>query len=505
MEHVARAGSAGTRRRDRRDVCSGMLRVHRRITPRRARALVATVAGARLLAGCAPGAGAPEPPLAITHVTLIDAAGGAPLRDATVLVTGRRISAVGPSGAIAVPAGARVIDGRGRFLIPGLWDMHAHPFAHDFRRFAAPLLLANGVTGVRDMGYFVDSAALWRREVAAGRVLGPRLVVGGRVDGPIGRAPWASRVATAAQARRAADSLVRLGADFLKVYSHVPREAYFALAEASRGLGVPFAGHVPHAVSAAEASDAGQRSMEHEDDLMRACSSRDAGLRAQLADRAALAGRREVDVMREQARALRASDDPARCRALLARLARNGTWVVPTLAVYQPYARALDSAATHPARLAYVPRALREAWRLRPSVAAFEPGDTAVVAAFFSLPRTGEMRRAGVRLLVGTDAPLPYVVPGFSVHDELELLVRAGLTPMQALQAATREPAAYLDALDSLGTIARGRVADLLLLDGDPLRDIRNTRRIRGVVVDGRHLDRAALDALLTAVERRAR
>jgi hypothetical protein len=482
-----------------------MTRVHRRLTTRRAGALVASVAIARLPAGCAPGTPTSEPPLAITHATLIDGAGGAPRRDVTVLVVGRRISAVGPSGAISVPAGARVVDGRGRYLIPGLWDMHAHPFAYDFPRFAAPLLLANGVTGVRDMGHFVDTAAVWRREVAAGRVLGPRLVVGGRVDGPIGRAPWASRVATAAQAARAADSLVRLGADFLKVYSHVPREAYFALAGASRRLGVPLAGHVPHAVGVAEASDAGQRSVEHEDDLMRACSSRDAELRAQLGDRAALAGRREMDVVREQARAMRASDDPPRCRALFARLARNGTWVVPTLAVYQPYARALDSAGTHPARLVYVPPALREAWRRRPSVAAFEPRDTAVIAAFFSLARTGEMRRAGVRLLVGTDAPLPYVVPGFSVHDELALLVRAGLTPMQALQAATREPAAYLDALDSLGTVAPGRLADLVLLDADPLHDIRNTRRIRGVVRDGRYLDRAALDALLTTAERLAR
>jgi hypothetical protein len=255
----------------------------------------------------------------------------------------------------------------------------------------------------------------------------------------------------------------------------------------------------------ADASDAGQRSVEHEDDLMRACSSRDAELRATLGDRAALAGRRERDVVREQARVLRASDDPARCGALVARLARNGTRVVPTLTVYQPYARALDTAGTHPDRLAYVPRALREAWRQRPSVAAFEPADSAVVAAFFSLARTGELQRAGVRLMVGTDAPLPYVVPGFSVHDELELLVRAGLTPMQALDAATREPAAYLHALDSLGTVTQGRLADLVLLDADPLADIRNTTRIHAVITDGRLLDRAALDAMLTTARRRAR
>jgi imidazolonepropionase-like amidohydrolase len=480
-------------------------RDRRTILARRAGAVAASVVAARLLVGCAPGTAAPGPPLAITHVTLIDGVGGAPRADVTVLVVGRRVGAVGAAGTVAVPAGARVVDGRGRFLIPGLWDMHAHAFAYDFPRFAAPLLLANGVTGVRDMGYYVDSAAFWRREVAAARVLGPRLVVGGRVDGPGPGPPWVSRVATADDARRAADSLVRLGADFLKVYSRVPREAYVALADAARRLGVPLAGHVPYAVSVAEASDAGQRSVEHEDDLMRACSSRDAELRAALGDRAALAGRRVVEVMRDQARAMRASDAPARCRALLARLARNGTWVVPTLTVYQPYAHALDSAGTRPERLAYVPRALREAWRRRPSVAAFEPRDTAVAAAFFSLARTGEMRRAGVRLLVGTDAPLPYVVPGFSVHDELELLVRAGLTPMQALQAATREPAVYLDALDSLGAVAPGRLADLVLLDADPLADIRNTTRIHAVIADGHLIDRAALDAMLATARRLAK
>jgi hypothetical protein len=172
-------------------------------------------------------------------------------------------------------------------------------------------------------------------------------------------------------------------------------------------------------------------------------------------------------------------------------LARTGTSLTPTLAVYQPYMARGDTSVMHPSAQRYVPGPMLALWRTRLQRA--EPSDTSTVAAFFSLERTGEMHRAGVRLLAGTDAPLPYLIPGLSLHDELVLLVRAGLTPMEALRTATYNPAAYLGALDSLGTIRPGRLADLVLLEADPLSDIRNTRRIHTVIANGRVVDRAAL------------
>lgn len=449
-----------------------------------------------LLCGCAAGRGT-DAAIAIEHVTVIDGTGAPARADQTVVVAGERIVAVGPAASTPVPRGARRIDGRGRWLIPGLWDMHVHAFAVDFAAWTGPLLLAHGVTGARDMGFFVDSARHWRGEVAAGRVQGPRLVVGGRLDGPANRAPWVARAATADEARRAVDSLHAAGADFIKVYSALPRDAWQGAAEEARRRGIPLAGHVPYAVGVAEAARAGQRSIEHQDDLLRACSAEDEGMRRELLAMPADAPpARQLALVRDHAARIRGGYDAARCGALTAALAEAGTWMTPTLVVYQPYLARGDTAVMHPSASRYVPAALAAEWRARLERAG--PGDTATVGAYVSLARTGELHRAGVPLLAGTDAPLAYLLPGLSLHDELALLVRAGLTPLQAIRAATGEAAAYLGA-DSLGVVAPGKLADLVLLEADPLADIRHTRRIHTVVARGRVVDR---DALLRRAER---
>jgi imidazolonepropionase-like amidohydrolase len=438
-------------------------------------------------------------------VSVIDVASGATLPDNTVLVSGNRISFVGPAGSASIPSGALVIDGRGKFLIPGLWDMHVHGFVHAFADFAGPLMIANGVTGARDMGYYIDTTLSWKASIAAGREIGPRLVVGARVDGPINRARFVSHVVTEEDGVRAVDTLTRKKdgsnrADFVKPYSWVPRAAYFGMAAEAKKLGVPFAGHVPYSVSVIEASNAGQKSIEHEDDLMRACSSRDSALRAQFADTTTLAAERQVAQIRDQARVLRATYDPAKCRTMIETLARNHTWVTPTLIVYQSTAHAFDSASTHPELSKYVPGIVQGGWMRR--VHALTPADSMTVRAYFSFDRTRDLNRAGVKLLAGTDMPQAFVYPGFSLHEELELLVRSGLTPIEALRTATYNPAEYLGALDSLGTVSQGKVADLVLLDADPRLDIRNTRRIDAVIANGRLFDRAARAGLLSHVEK---
>ena len=439
---------------------------------------------------------------------MIDVASGATHPDNTVLVAGNRITFVGPAANATVPAGARVIDGRGKFLIPGLWDMHVHGFVYVFSDFAGPLMIANGITGARDMGYYVDTTLNWKSRIASGREIGPRLIVGARVDGPVNKAGFVSHVVTEQDGVRAVDTLVRKKdgssrADFIKPYSWVPRAAYFGLAAEARKLNVPFAGHVPYSVSVVEASNAGQRSIEHEDDLMRACSSRDSVLRARFADTTTLAPGSQLAVIRSAARELRASYDPAKCRSVIQTLARNHTWVTPTLVVYQPYAHAFDSASSHPELAKYVPGLVQGGWRRRAS--GLSPSDSMVVRSYFSFDRTRDLRNAGVKLLAGTDMPQAFVYPGFSLHDELALLVRSGLTPLEALRTATYNPADYFGALDSLGTITQGKVADLVLLDADPLVDIRNTRRISAVIANGRLFDSASRATLLSHVERALR
>ena len=380
--------------------------------------------------------------------------------------------------------------------------MHVHAFVYEFSEFAGPLFVANGVTGVRDMGYYVDTTLRWKADVAAGREVGPRIIVGARVDGPINKVGYIAHVTTEEDGVRAVDTLAQKKdgarrADFIKVYSFIPKVAYYGIVREAKRLGVPFAGHVPYSITMTEAADSGQRSVEHEDDLMRACSSQDSVLRARAAD--TMTFHRQVEAIREQSQLLATSYDSRRCRGVIAALVRNRTWFTPTLVVYKPYNHAFDSSDTHPEWSKYVPGIVQGGWMRR--VHALAPKDSLTVRKFFSFARTNELNKAGVRMLAGSDTPQPFVYPGFSLHEELELLVEAGLTPLEALRTATYNPAEFLGALDSLGSVAKGKVADLVLLDANPLTDIRNTRRISAVVANGRLFDRPALNRLLARVQ----
>ncbi|MEA2761437.1 MAG: hypothetical protein QOD47_721 [Gemmatimonadaceae bacterium] len=447
--------------------------------------------------------GSRKPSVAITHVSVIDVVSGVTRSDNTVVITGNRIVYAGPANGANIPGDARLLDGRGKFLIPGLWDMHVHAFVWVFSDFAGPLMLANGVTGARDMGYFIDTTVRWKRDVAAGRDSGPRLIVGARVDGPVGRAQFVSHVASETDAIRATDTLARkkdgsVRADFISTDGFIPRAAFFGLAREARKLPIPFGGRVPFSVSVIEASDSGQRSIDQEDDLMRACTSGEAAFRAQLSDTTNRKAGDDPLQLRSQARAILSSYDARQCRLVIETLARNHTWITPTLVAYQPYARSFDSSTRHPEWSKYVPGIVEGGWEHK-ALAVPKP-DSVMVQTSFSFERTGALNKAGVGLLAGSDAPRAFVYPGFSLHEELALLVRSGLTPLEALRAATYNPANYLGALDSLGTIGEGKIADLVLLDADPLKDIHNTTRISAVIANGRVFDSAARAALLNHV-----
>jgi imidazolonepropionase-like amidohydrolase len=462
--------------------------------------------------------GAAQSPLVVEHVTLVDVEQGRLLPDRHVVVDGTRIIAV-DSGGGESPAGARVVDGRGKYLIPGLWDMHVHAAHASYGRGLpandsafAPLFTANGVTGVRDMFGVARRAKLWKAHARNGTAPWPRLVVSQHIlDGPQAVWPGSVRVSTAAAARRAVDSLARAGADFVKVYSFLPRDAFQAAIAQARRRGLPIAGHVPFVLSVEDASDAGMHSIEHMTGIPAACSTVTDSVHA-----AYLGALDDADVLATMSRvgtafgpAILSNPDAARCAALAERLKKNGTWLSPTLTVLRSTSHLDDTTLAADPRMRYVPALYHRLWdrrndfRFRHVTA----DGWAVRRRMFArqLELVGEMARAGVSVLAGTDFGNPYIFAGFSLHDELALLVQAGLTPVEALRAATIGPARYLNATDSLGTIERGKLADLVLLDADPLADITNTTRIRAVVANGRYLDRAALDALLAGAERRIR
>ena len=447
---------------------------------------------------------ASDVPLALTHVTVIDATGSPAQPDMTVIISGGRITALGPATKVAVPAGAHAIDAAGKFLIPGLWDMHIHIDDSEFfagntlyatypsqrdKKAIFPLLIANGVTGVRDMSGGLEQIQEWRTRISLGDELGPRIFTPGpMVDGKFPAWPGVLRVESEAEARDAVRSLVRRGADFIKVYDSISPADYFALADEAKRLGVTFAGHVPEQVSSAQASDAGQKSLEHMYNLPLDCSTREEEFRKEIAAKYD-DPKAELPHLSSGNAEVIASFSGPKCAALFDRFKRNGTWLCPTLHNSWRHAHNADSALTTDKRAEFYPQAFRQFWAAKAGDARRRtPEFIARWDRYYSAVRAmiPEVRRAGVGLLAGSDAGAnEYSVPGFSLHDELVELVDAGLTPMEALQTATLNPARYLGITDAFGTVELGKIADLVLLEANPLEDIRNTQKIAAVVMNG--------------------
>ena len=441
-----------------------------------------------------------EPVVAITHVNLIDATGAPVQADMTVIIRGKEIVQIGKSDATPVPNTAKVINGKDKYLIPGLWDMHVHEifgaWLPEDDKITPVLFVANGVTGVRDMGGDLEPLKKWRARIAEGTLLGPRMIISGpMLDGPVPQFPSSEPVMDAAEGRRIVDELRKNGADFIKIQSLVPRDAYFAAADEAKKDGIVFAGHVPDKVRAAEASNAGQKSIEHLTGVFEGCSTVEDELMA--APRGPGRGK------------FLSTYDPARAKALIVLFAKNQTWQVPTL-YWERGEWLIEQTSAGPDPLAkYAPKVWKDrSWPMF-TAGILKDWSTDPVAdreKFFQaeLKMVGEMKKAGVPILAGTDTAAGVrVYPGFSLHEELELLVQAGLTPMEALQAATLNAGKYLGLQDT-GTIEKGKRADLVLLDANPLADIKNTRKIQSVVLAGRYLSRMDLDRLLAGVEEAA-
>jgi imidazolonepropionase-like amidohydrolase len=375
--------------------------------------------------------------LAIVNVAVIDATGSAVQHHKTVLVAGDRIDAIVDAKA-PLPKESRIIRGDGKFLIPGLWDMHVHLTERDL-----PVLVSYGVTGVRDMGNVLADVDVWRGKIAAGGLVGPRILRVGPILNGMEYGPVQLAIENEAQARTAVRALKKVGVDAIKVHAALPRDAYFALVDEAKKQSIAFVGHVPRTVTPLEASNAGQASFEH------------------------------MQTIFEGQSPPKPDSEPA----LFAAFAKNGTAYDPTLVAYR--------GSTEPQNVD--PELLRK----YPDLI---PGRKKFFARFLEL--VGMMNREHVTLLAGTDLStnFKWISPGASLHDELELLVKAGLSPMEALQTATRNPGRFLH-IDA-GTIEVGKRADLVLLHANPLDDIRNMRKIRAVVLDGKLLDRSRLDAL---------
>lgn len=428
-------------------------------------------------------------------VSVIPMDGERVLTNVTVVVAEGRVRAIGPRAEVTIPAGATRVDGRGRFLIPGLWDMHAH--------FGGPpemlgMFLAAGVTGVRVM--FGSPYHLYYRDrISEGSTIGPELYVGGPiVEGEPppefhdvidteGRAMVADSTDGAEVVREQAAE----GYDFIKVYNNVPLAAYRGIIAEADKLGLPVAGHVPFAVGLEGALAAPQASIEH--------------LRGYVWDLVAEDAPQQPGADLRSRMVAWAHGDLSRIDGLAEMTRAAGVWNVPTLAVRlvmkpDPYIEAYLASE----EAGYISDARRRFYTERRDIvwlSNFSDADFSSTMDGFAVADSlvRALVRVGAGVMAGTDTP----PAGFALHRELEELVGAGLTPYQALEAATRNPARFLARDDGSGMVTVGSPADLVLLNGNPLEDISNTRRIVGLVRRGRWYDRAALDLFLAEREGR--
>jgi imidazolonepropionase-like amidohydrolase len=437
--------------------------------------------------------------LRIVNATVVDVANGRLTPNATITIQGNRITSVSTARTPA-PSSGQVVDARGMFVIPGLWDMHTHSFFSDNPAegtdLVLPLFVANGVTGIRDMGSALDPVLKARADVAAHKLVGPRMIVSGpMLDGPKVAFPASVAITTPAVGQRVVDSLKRRGVDFIKIQSGVPRDAYFAIADEAKKLGIPFEGHVPDAIRAAEAITAGQRSFEHLIGIFEASSpDEDKYIKDKYSGGTKRPG------------AFLATYDAAREAAIIKQLAAAKVWQCPTL-FWERGQWLVDTVdvAKDP-DLAYAAHSWVASWpKTRASILDGLSSDPLAVRTKFvahELDIVRKLHAASVPFLAGTDTPAGVdVLPGISLHLELQRFVAAGFTPLEALQTATLNPAKYYDRLNDFGSVSTGRIADLVLLERNPLADIRNTRTIRGVVADGRYVSASDLETLRTRLK----
>ena len=430
-------------------------------------------------------------PVAIIDVTVVDVERGRSIGPRSVIVDDGRIVAIATRRDAHVPANAQRLDGRGRFLIPGLVDMHVHMFNLSSHRppndWTFPLYVVNGVTAVREMR--ADAASLarvrqWRKELDEGSLVAPHMLAAG----------IAVHGSSPDDAARQVDAAQDAGADFIKVFSNVPASHWRAILAEARVRSLPVVGHVPAGVTLLDAANAGQRSNEHLMQAYEACSSVELQLLGERRDLEgdALEAKRDA----QEARAL-AAFDPRICRRVAKTLAATGQVQVPTLVLANE-----DSMQQH------LPPSADPRWRLlrtdehtrwQQFLTGYTEQDAALAKRRWPVARqiVSAMHHAGVPIMTGTDSPMPGVYPGYALHDEMAMLVESGLTPREALRSATLLPAQFLGIAGTSGTIEVGKRADLVLLDADPTKDIRNTRRINSVLIDGRLLRRENLDALL--------
>ncbi|MCG2589219.1 amidohydrolase family protein [Rhodohalobacter sulfatireducens] len=448
----------------------------------------------------------------IHSITTIDAVNGMTDHQ-TVVIKDGKILEIGSSDELFVSAeGNEIIDGTGKFLIPGLWDAHVHfSYIEELAPSMFNLFLAYGITSVRDTGGRIEFVKQWKDRAAANPTEAPRVMIAGPLldgepnvyDGSSpGRPPLSVGLETVEDVTEMVNRLDSIGVDLLKAYEMLTPEQFEEVMRLAEEKGLKVTGHVPLSMNAVSASNAGLNSMEHMRNLEVSMASNWEDLQEQRLqmleegqdDPGGILRSRIHSAMRETAIE---NYDEERADEVLQVLAENETWQIPTLALNTRSVEKFYTDSEWQETFTLLPDSIEQEW-----YASAEEGAQSEVSEFgaeysnWLFNMVGKINEAGITIMAGTDTPIGLLTPGRSLHHELKVMVDAGLTPMEALQAATLNPARYFEMEDELGTIDEGKWADLLILDANPLDDIENTLEINTVIRQGEVYDQEALEEI---------
>lgn len=443
--------------------------------------------------------------LLIENVNIIDVENGKVIIGQDVVITGNKITDITTHRKNNIQTTA-VINGENKYLMPGLWDMHIHILAHEWYKWQLPLLRANGIIGFREMWGNLKLADSIKTEMQKGTLPYFHFIASGHIlDGKKPFQENSTPVATPQAAIRIVDSLINAKSDFIKVYSFLEPDVFYAIAKRCKERNFPFAGHVPHTVWLTGASEAGMASMEHlYGFLMEACESSDSALfLMQQSEKAFENGNKEERKkiwIKFHALTLNHFSE-AKLRSIAQVLRKNNTYIVPTLVTLRGGYFTNDTSFINDPRLKYMSQETRDYWK--------EETEN-------DLKKNSELEwqnkrqrwqveqriikilsEEKVSIMAGTDSDNPYAFPGFSLHDEMALYVEFGMKPIDALRTATINPVKFLKMTDSLGTIEKGKLADVVLLDVNPLENIKNTTRINTVIANGKVYSKRYIDSVL--------
>jgi len=434
----------------------------------------------------------------ISGGTIIDIYSGKE-RVADILIHDDKISFVGSAKNSKLPSNLHKIDAAGKYIIPGLWDMHVHlTFYPELKEHLPALYIANGVTSVRDMGSQLDEVLAFKEYLSKENRVGPHIWLAGPIVDASprvfdGRSPTQPNISIAAnspdEAIATVNYLAAKGVNLIKPYMELSPDTFFALVKQAKTHHLPVAGHIPNRVSLAEAVAAGMDDIQH---LGGHHAKQDCSQLSKVTSAKKNKDSENAKILNEAHADVKASS--ISCTALIQQYVENGTWHTPTL---------VNSIGPHALGF-YQDPVWTSAFRLLPEPLGlqFEEFQKKYDATFYnsdwSFGITKKMHKAGVKFLAGTDSPpTPNLMPGYGLHFELNALVQAGLSPLEALQAATINPATFFSVESTQGSIEKGKVADLVLLDADPLLNINHTQKINMVIANGKVFDRSELDSLL--------